>query len=170
VAACPCDGSLTESEYQPIVDRLVAGIEHDPQLLLRPLQAKMSDLAVQQRFEEAGWMRDRYRALARSLERRRAWQTLNRAGMLRMETSAGDGAVIERGRLTVAWADNNRPAFYPTGTDLDTSWPAVPTSVQDAEEAHLLWQWLTGSGAVLLDSSQPLHMPAIRIPELQLAA
>jgi DNA polymerase-3 subunit epsilon len=170
VAACPCDGSLPETEYQPVVDRLIAGIEYDPQYLLEPLQLKMTDLAVQQRFEEAGWVRDRYRALARSLERRRAWQTLNRAGMLWAETSDGDGAVIERGRLTVAWADGNRPAFYPTGVDLNTAWPAVPPSVHDAEEAHLVWQWLTRSGAVLLDSSQPLHMPAIRIPELHLAA
>ena len=170
VAACPCDGSLTETEYQPIVDRLTSGIEHDPQFLLDPLQSKMSDLAVQQRFEEAGWMRDRYRALARSLDRRRAWQTLNQAGILWAETPGGDGAVIERGRLIVAWSDGNRPAFYPTEADLDDSWPAVPPAVQDAEEAHLLWQWLTRSGAVLLDSSQPLHMPAIRIPELQLAA
>jgi DNA polymerase-3 subunit epsilon len=170
VAACPCDGSLSEAEYQPVVDRLIAGIDRDPQHLLDPLRLKMTELAVQQRFEEAGWVRDRYRALARSLERRRAWQTLNRAGMLWAECSVGEGAIIERGRLTVAWANHDRPAFYPTGTDLDASWPAVPPSVQDAEEAHLVWQWLTRSGAVLLDSSQPLHMPAIRIPELQLAA
>ena len=44
VAACPCDGALTETEYQPIVDRLTSGIERDPQFLLDPLQSKMSDL------------------------------------------------------------------------------------------------------------------------------
>lgn len=170
VAACPCDGSLTESQYRPIVDRLIAGIEHNPHLLLDPLQAKMTDLALQQRFEEAGWIRDRYRALARSLERRRAWQTLNRAGMLSAENAGGEGAIIERGRLTFAWEDGDRPAFYPSDTDLDVSWPAVPPTVQDAEETHLIWQWLTNSGAMLLDASQPLHMPAVRIPELHLAA
>jgi DNA polymerase-3 subunit epsilon len=170
VAACPCDGSLTESEYRPIIERFIAGIELDPQLLLDPLQQKMTELALQQRFEEAGWMRDRYRALARSLERRRAWQTMNRAGMLWAETSGGDGAVIERGHLTATWSGGQRPAFYPPGLDLSTSWPVVPPSVQDAEEAHLIWQWLTHSGAVLLDSSHPLEMPAVRIPELHLAA
>ena len=130
----------------------------------------MTELAFQQRFEEAGWVRDRYRALARSLDRRRAWESLNRAGMLWAETAGGDGAVIERGRLTCAWAGGHRPAFYPAVIDLDEAWPPVPPSVQDAEEAHLIWQWLTKSGAVLLDSSQPLHMPAIRIPELHLVA
>jgi DNA polymerase-3 subunit epsilon len=170
VAACPCDGSLPESDYQPIVERLVAGIERDPQLLLVPLQDKMTELALQQRFEEAGWMRDRYRALARSLERRRAWQTLNQAGMVWTETAGGDGALIERGRLSFAWSGRERPALYPPGTDLQASWPPVPATVQDAEEAHLIWQWLARSGAMLLESSQPLHMPVARIPELHLAA
>ena len=170
VAACPCDSSLAESDYRPIVDRLIAGIEDDPQLLLDPLQTKMTELALQQRFEEAGWLRDRYRALARSLERRRAWQALNRAGMLRAETTTGDGALIERGRLTVAWSGVDRPGFYPGGTDLDSAWSPVPPTVQEAEEAHLIWKWLTRSGAVLLESSEPLHLPAVRIPELHLAA
>ena len=170
VAVCPCDGSLTEAEYRPIVERLVAGVEHDPQFLLDPLQQRMTELALQQRFEEAGWLRDRYRALARSLERRRAWQTLNRAGMLWAETPHGDGALIERGRLTVAWSGSDRPAFYPSGPDVDVSFSPIPPTVQDAEEAHLIWQWLTRSGAILLETSQPLHMPAVRIPELYWAA
>ncbi len=170
VAACPCDGSLNETAYRPIVDRLVAGIEYDPSLLLEPLQQKMTRLALQQRFEEAGWLRDRYRALARSLERRRAWQTMNRAGLLWAETAAGDGALVERGRLTIAWSGGNRPSFYSSDIDLNDSWPSVPPTVQDAEEAHLIWQWLIRSEAMLLESSQPLHMPAVRIPELRLAA
>lgn len=170
VAACPCDGSLTESEYRPIIDRLLAGVDHNPQLLLAPLQDKMTELALHQRFEEAGWVRDRYRALARSLERRRAWQTLNRAGTLWAETAQGEGAVVERGRLIFAWSGGDRPAFYPAGTDLDATWPRVPPTVQEAEEAHLIWQWLIRSPAVLLESSQPLHMPVARIPELHLAA
>ena len=169
VAVCPCDGSLSESDYRPVVERLLASIEHNPQLLLAPLQDKMTELALQQRFEEAGWMRDRYRALARSLERRRAWQTLNQAGLLWTETAGGDGAIIERGRLTFAWSGGNRPAFFPAG-DLESAWPQVPPTVQDAEEAHLIWQWLTRSGALLIDASQPLHMPVARIPELHLVA
>jgi hypothetical protein len=168
VAACPCDGSLTESEYRPIVERLVAGIDHDPQLLLAPLQDKMTELALHQRFEEAGWVRDRYQALARSLERRRAWQSLNGAGTLWAETAEGEGAVIEQGLLVLAWSGGDKPALYPA--DLGATWPRVPPTVQDAEEAHLIWQWLTRSGAMLLDSSQPLHMPIARIPELRLAA
>ena len=170
VAACPCDGSLDESEYLPIVERLIAGIQRDPQLLLDPLQRKMTELAMQQRFEEAGWVRDRYRALARSLERRRAWQTLSRAGLLWAETVDGEGALIERGRLTFAWSGGERPAFFPSDVDLDTPGMPIPPTVQDAEEAHLIWQWLAASGARLLESSEPLSMPSARIPQLHLAA
>jgi DNA polymerase-3 subunit epsilon len=170
VAACPCDGSLTEAEYRPTVERLIAGIERDPHLLLDPIQARMSELALQHRFEEAGWLRDRYRALARSLDRRRAWQALNQAGVMWTETPGGEGALIERGRLIIAWEDGHRPAFFPTETELDADWPAVPASVQDAEEAHIIWQWLTRSDALLVDVTAPIHMPAARIPELVFAA
>lgn len=170
VASCPCDGSLAEADYRPVIDRLIAGIEDDPQLLLEPLQRKMTELALEQRFEEAGWARDRYRALARSLERRRAWQALNRAGLLWAETTGGEGALIERGRLSYAWLGDERPGFYPSAEQLDPDWPQVPPSVETAEEAHLVWQWLTRSGAILIDATQPLSLPAVPIPEPTLAA
>ena len=90
--------------------------------------------------------------------------------MLWAETPEGDGALIERGRLTFAWSGSSRPAFYPSGPEVDVSFSPIPPTVQDAEEAHLIWQWLTCSGAILLETSQPLHMPAVRILELYLAA
>ena len=127
----------------------------------------MTELALQQRFEEAGWVRDRYRALARSLKRRRAWQTLNRAGMLWVETATGDGALIERGRLAVAWSGADRPGFYPGDAELDTDWSPVPPTVQDAEEAHLVWQWLTSGEANPLEITGSFAVPALPVPTLE---
>jgi DNA polymerase-3 subunit epsilon len=165
VCLCPCDGTLDESAYRPVVDRVRAGIEEDPSLLLDPLAEKMSEMAGLQRFEEAAWSRDRYRALARALERRREWQAMNRAGLVWAESGTGEGAVIDRGRLTLAWNGRRGPALAPVGEHPDDDWPQTPPSVQVAEEAHLVWQWLTGEDVRLLDATGPLLMPRLPVPE-----
>jgi DNA polymerase-3 subunit epsilon len=165
VAICPCDGSLSEADYSPVVAKIRTGIVDTPALLLEPLAGKMSEMAALQRYEEAAWLRDRYRALARALRRRREWQTLNRAGLVWAESADGDGAVIDRGRLRIAWNDRQGPSLGPTGVDLPDSWPQTPPSVGVAEEVHLVWQWLASSAARLMDATGPLVMPATPIPE-----
>ncbi|MEX2658175.1 MAG: DEDD exonuclease domain-containing protein, partial [Acidimicrobiales bacterium] len=59
VAACPCDGTLTEAAYAPIVEAVVRGLTVDPSLLLDPLVGRMEALAAAERFEEAADVRDR---------------------------------------------------------------------------------------------------------------
>ncbi len=46
----------------------------------------------------------------------------------------------------------------------------VPESVAAAEEAHLIWRWLTGEHVRLLDATHPLDSPARPVPPLSLAA
>jgi len=48
----------------------------------------------------------------------------------------------------------------------DSPPPEVPPSVADAEEAHLVWQWLQQPGARLLDASGPLSLPARAVVDL----
>jgi DNA polymerase-3 subunit epsilon len=167
VALCPCDGSLDPSSYREVVECLVAGVEADPALLLDPLDRKIAELAVRRRFEEAAWVRDRRRSLATALERRRAWTTLRDAGLVRAEASDGSGAVLERGRLVAAWADRSRPPLLPTSCGESASPLPVPESLADAEEAHLVWRWLTSGGVHLVDASAPLVMPARPVPVLE---
>jgi DNA polymerase-3 subunit epsilon len=167
VALCPCDGSLDASSYREVVDRLIAGVESDPGLLLAPLDRKIAELAARRRFEEAAWVRDRRRSLATALERRRAWATLRDAGMVRAEASDGSGAALDRGRLVAAWADRSRPPLVPASPDGPSSLPPVPESLADAEEAHLVWRWLTSGRVRLVDASAPLAMPARPVPILE---
>src|SRR3990172_6179205 len=58
-ALCPCDGTLSESDYAPLARRVVHGVDRDPAILLDPLEARIGLLARQRRFEEAGAVRDR---------------------------------------------------------------------------------------------------------------
>jgi hypothetical protein len=120
----------------------------------------MIDLAAAQRYEEAGWMRDRYRALAKALERRSAWQSMLSAGTIRAEHKP-DGAYIEDGRFVMAWTVPNQPLL-----PVDTPQPdrvvadSVPPSVLAAEEAHLIWTWLADPGTSIIETSEPLRRPS----------
>jgi DNA polymerase-3 subunit epsilon len=170
VAMCPCDGSLSEDRYAPVVATVRSGIDEDPSLLLDPLMAKMSELAALERYEEAAWVRDRYRALARALTRRREWQAMNRAGGLWAESADGEGAVIDHGRLSHSWNGLRGPVLAPS-IDLESDgWPQVPPSVEVADEAHLIWRWLTQHNVRLIDATGPLMLPRAAIPELSIAA
>lgn len=168
VAMCPCDGSLLESDYQPVVAGVRNAIEGDPEPLLTVLRSKVARLAREQRFEEAAWTRDRYQALARAIERRRAWQALTSAGLLRVETASGEGALIDRGRLVTSWPAGQAAPLLPSDPEDEKVWQ-VPSSVLAAEEAHLLWSWLADSGARIVEATAPMLYPAAPVRELRLA-
>ncbi len=71
VAACPCAGTITEAAYQRLVDAVITGLTVDPSRLLVPLEAKMREMALAERYEEAASVRDRGAALSRAIDRRR---------------------------------------------------------------------------------------------------
>ncbi len=162
-AFCPCDGSLSPAEYRPVVERLVRGVETEPGLLLDPLAERMTRLSESERFEDAASTRDRYRALADAIERRRAWQTLAEAGTIEFEDDDGIRVLIGDGRLI-----DVRPAATPrplTALGETPSFP-IPRSVGIAEEARLLWRWITTTCPHLVHATGPLVSPAIPVPAI----
>ena len=157
VAVCPCGGAVSEQEYATIVDRLRRGIEADHDLLLAPLEAKMGRHAKGRRFEEAAALRDRHRALSAALQKRRAWQSLQRSGSLWAVDGAGDNLTLDSGRLVAAW-----PSHHPApmrGLDATGTLTQVPESVAVAEEADLLWKWLDRPDVSIVDIDVPLELP-----------
>lgn len=168
VSRCPCDGSLTEDGYAPILDQVRLGITTSPGLLLQPLQQRCQALADEQRFEEAAWVRDRYQALATAIERRRAWRTLDQAGRIWAESPDGT-ACIDHGRLVAAWVGGAAPPLIPAYVPPHDV-RQVPQSVAVAEESQLVWRWLTADHTRLLESTGPLATPAHPVPALFLAA
>jgi DNA polymerase-3 subunit epsilon len=167
VATCPCDGTVTEEEYAAIVATLRGGIDDDPSLLLDPLHARMLSLAARERFEEAADMRDRYRALATALERRRTWQALAAAGRMWAEDAAGNGVLVDGGRLVASWQGGGSAPLTPSPAE---DLPQVPPSVAIAEESHLLWRWLASDGVEIVDIANPMAMPARPVPMLRVAS
>jgi DNA polymerase III subunit epsilon len=110
VAACPCSGGVTESEYAAIVAAVVAGLTNSPRVLLDPLAERMSALSLCGRYEEAADVRDRAAALTRALSRQHRIDALRRAGRLEVEVVGEIRAIVDSGVLHAAWA---------TGTDGD---------------------------------------------------
>lgn len=165
VSLCPCDGTIDEEAYRTAIAHLRPGIIENPRLLLDPLAERMRTYAAAERFEEAAWMRDRYRALARAIERRREWQAMQRAELVSAESAGGDGALIDHGLLAASWC-RERPETLPLRQNLDATTPQTPPSVEVAEEAHLVWQWLTAPTVRILDATGPLTLPVMPVPPL----
>lgn len=170
VALCPCDGDLDEALYAQVCADVRSGMEDDPRRLLAPLAERMKARSAEQRFEDAATARDRFQTLARTLNRRRDWQTLQAAGRLWVESTDGEGAFIDQGRLVSTWKATDRsPLFNIAGTDALES-TQVPTSVALQEEAHLIWRWLSRPGVTVMDSRAPLASPANQVPTLEALA
>lgn len=161
VAMCPCDGELDQVSYQRVVRTLLLGLNDDPAVLLDPLEAKMSRLSLDQRYEEAGWARDRHSALARALERRRRWAAIQTAGVLVAENDRGEGAMIDHGSLISSWNGRNTPQLQPM-TRHDQEVREVALSVDIAEEVDLLWKWLEKEGVRVVQGSLSLPKQPIR--------
>jgi DNA polymerase-3 subunit epsilon len=95
----PCDGRTDPERYGELVLRLTSSLQA-PGELLGALEARMVALAGQERFEEAGLVRDRLRALADGLHRRRQESWLVGAGALVLRDRDGtplpfhDGALV----------------------------------------------------------------------------
>ena len=162
VAVCPCAGDVYPEDYRPVVEALIRGIDEDPATLLQPLTTKITQHAAALRFEEAGWVRDRHRALASAIERRRAWQALQRAGSLWAQDRNGDSALIERGRFVAGWS-TDRP-FDAIVRSPQLEMRQVPDSVGEAEEAQLVWKWLCG--AEVIEATGALALPTRSVPRL----
>jgi DNA polymerase-3 subunit epsilon len=168
VALCPCDGSLSPAEYRPIIERLIEGLDHEPDILLAPLVDRMALMASQQRFEEAGWLRDRHGALARAIDRRRIWGSLTNLGLCEVESQDGCRALIDHGRLVATWRLDRTPPLRPAPPLGDQEHHEVPASVEMAEEADLVWRWLDTTEIRLVEATGFLALPCRPVRRLEI--
>jgi DNA polymerase-3 subunit epsilon len=100
--SAPCEGRIDPERYGELVRSLLSSLSR-PGGLLGALEARMTALAEQERFEEAALARDRLRALAEALERARRDRWLLSPGELHLRDRAGgsirvrDGALLRSG-------------------------------------------------------------------------
>ncbi len=158
VAMCPCDGELDQVTYHRIIRTLMTGLNHDPSILLDPLEIKMNRLSHEQRFEEAAWLRDRHTSLGRALQRRQRWIAVQEAGVIVAENGRGESVMIDHGVLTSSWNGPMPTQLHAVGSPRHQI-EEVAASVDLAEEVDLIWKWLDRGDVRLLDLTGSLALP-----------
>jgi DNA polymerase-3 subunit epsilon len=141
----PCDGRVGSERYGELVRELLSSLSA-PDGLLAALEARMNTLAGVERFEEAGLVRDRLRALAESLSRARRDRWLVGTGFA-VRDAGGRELSFDRGSLRV------------TAGTADAEPMPQPPPRERADELAAVRSWLTRNPVTLLRSDAPLFEP-----------
>lgn len=166
LAHCPCDGSLDDDVYSAIVNELVDALTNEPQHLLTMISDRMTRLAREQRYEEAGWARDRHDALVRALRLRWEWQALTSAGWLELEQGDGTVVVVDHAVLVGTRPPGTSPGLHPNPGE-SVELPPIAPSVESAEEAQLIWRWIEKSQARVIECTGTFAYPLHRLERVQ---
>jgi DNA polymerase III subunit epsilon len=139
----PCDGRVRPERYEELVRSLLSSLS-TPGGLLGTLEARMRDLAEQERFEEAALARDRLRALAEALARARIDGWLLGAGRLVLRDGQGHRFDVRRGALIRTEGDE------PLGT---------PCPRDRADELSVLRSWMSHHDVRIEAADVPIAEP-----------
>jgi DNA polymerase-3 subunit epsilon len=162
VAVCPCDGSVSDGDYQLVVSELIDGLTSDPRNLLETVEARLQSLVANQRFEEAASCRDSWEVLARALRRQRRWTALQEAGTI--VASKNDVSIaIGYGKMVAAWKDSTSPPLF---TQKEQRQKPEPDSMPALDEAMLLWDWISDGDAHVVSITDHLVLPSRPVPGL----
>jgi DNA polymerase-3 subunit epsilon len=140
----PCDGRIDPERYGELVRDLLSSLRF-PDGLLAALETKIARLAEAERFEEAAAARDRLRAVAAGLHRRRQDAWLVGAGRLEIEEAGGR-------RLTFVGG-----ALVRGGDEVDPI--PLPCPRERADELSAVRSWLGRNRVRLLSCGSPLAEP-----------
>jgi DNA polymerase-3 subunit epsilon len=168
--AAPCAGRQSVVEYSPSVSAfvsLVAGHRLDP---LRVLEQRLRAHSAAERFEQAGFDRDRLSALVRTLDRGQRLAAL--AAVPELVAARPDGAggwefaVVRHGRLASAGVARRGVPPMPVVDAITSAAETVlpgegPLRGAPAEEVGVVLRWLDRPGTRMVRCSQPWTEPAM---------
>lgn len=162
----PCDGSVDASTYAAVVRQLRDTLLRRPDDVVDLVQARMTALAAEERFEEAAHHRDRLSDFVRAAARTQRLTALNACpevvAVRRAEDPPGGRGtrwevhVVRHGRLAAA-------GVIPPGADAvayvealrlsaETVLPGLgPTPAATAEESERILRWLESPGVRLVE-------------------
>jgi len=161
----PCEGGTSPEEYAELVTRVTSAWTGDVRPLLEPLQRKLARLSEQQRFEQAGVVRDRITTVVRACARMQRLAGLQAVRELVAARPDGDGgwelAVVRSGRLVAAAHARRGVAPWPVIEALLSTADVVDENHEVlAEEAECILRWLEEPGTRLAAASDGWAMPA----------
>lgn len=156
----PCLLAPASTRYKALVDRLRATLLGQSREVMALLHDRMAALATDERYEDAGTVRDRLHALARGIDRVqrvRALADVRHLVAARRHPAGGwEIACIRRGRLagatrTPRGADPMPYIAACTTAAEDVPRPAVPAGAALVDETELLLRWLESDGVRLVE-------------------
>ncbi|MDX1510033.1 MAG: DEDD exonuclease domain-containing protein [Nitriliruptorales bacterium] len=144
--AAPCDGTLTLTGYDQLVEDFRQAVATDPGSLLAALEEPMLGAAAGQRFEAARAARERVHLVARTLlrlRRRASLRAVDRLVAVRPSPAGAEAVAISRGRLltTAVGERDDDDHVLRLVEAVDEPLPELGVDASD-EEVDLLLQWL----------------------------
>jgi DNA polymerase III subunit epsilon len=163
--SAPCEGGTTPQQYASLVGLIASAWAGDVRPLVGPLEAKLATLSAEQRYEQAGVVRDRIATVVRACARMQRLSALHAVGELVAARPDGSGgwelSVVRAGRLAAAGHAARGVAPWPVIDALRATAEVVDKrSVPLAEESECILRWLEEPGTRLAWSSDPWAMPA----------
>lgn len=160
----PCDGQQTIEDYGAVVARAEAVLCGDAEPVVRTLEDKMQRLAAQERFEDAGRLRDRVLTLIRGAARAQRLAPLAASPELVAARRRADGAweiiCVRYGRLAgsaIAPRDTNPmvtiDALRATAETVQPPTEPAPAALTEETEQILRWIEVDGTRLVTLDGT-----------------
>jgi DNA polymerase-3 subunit epsilon len=151
----PCIGEQSTRDYADVVDRAVEALSGSSREVMGALRARLDVLAAQERFEEAGTLRDRMMALVRAAARAQRLQPLRQAPELvaaRRRPSGGWEVVcVRHGRLAGTTVTPVGADPMPHIAALRATAEVVDAGEVLPEETELVLRWLEEPGTRLVD-------------------
>ncbi len=161
----PCEGGMTPEQYAALVALVASAWTGDVRPLVEPLEAKIAQLSADQRYEQAGVVRDRITTVVRACARMQRLAALQRVRELVAARPDGNGgwelSVLRAGRLAAAGrAERGVPPWPVVESLLATADVVDENHVALAEESESILRWLEQPGTRLVQASDPWAMPA----------
>ena len=156
----PCDGSVDPTAYAAVVRQLRETLLRSPDDVVAAINARMSVLAADERFEEAGVHRDRLSAFIRAAARTQRLSALTRCAEVVAGRREDDGRwavhVVRYGRLAAAGVIPGGADAHQFVTELVASAETVgtapgPVPAATAEETERILRWLESPGVRLIE-------------------
>ncbi|RMI04949.1 DEDD exonuclease domain-containing protein [Cellulomonas triticagri] len=166
--SAPCVRPEGVTEHAATVDRLRAALLGDPAAVVDPHAGRIRALAEQERYEEAGTVRDRLAAFLRGAARAQRLAPLAAMAELvaarRTDTGGWEVVLVRHGRLAGTALVPPRTDPSPAIESLRATAEHVPPPVAPApaghpEEADLVLAWLGRPGTRIVSVSAPWSSP-----------
>jgi DNA polymerase-3 subunit epsilon len=161
--ALPCELAISTDDYKLLIEQLKSAINGDS-FIESNLQQRISQLASQERFEEAAAVRDRLQAWLSAAIRFHRLKTISRISEIIAVATTETGFdihIIRYGALAAAGTTTNisdigSEIAAMKSTAQEFLPPLAPAGAGSISEAMMICNWLDAAEVMLIETSEPL--------------